>query len=161
MAFGFSCRGEGYCRLQRGNLQSRRGTPRSVWMVSVTLEVFAIHCTAFDPTTRYHLVLNLEPSIAITQNFIPRKRVGAVLEFLRDQKQSISGFSDDIEDPYQLFVERLREADPKLLEEGLLELEKLALPGKNRGKWEELKEDTEAGGFSFGFGGDDDSEHGS
>jgi hypothetical protein len=108
--------------------------------------------------TRYHLVLNLEPSIAITQNFIPRKRVGAVLEFLRGQKQSISGFSDDIEDPYQLFVERLREADPALLKEGLLELEKITLPAKNRRKWEELKEDTEAGGFSFGFGREDESE---
>jgi hypothetical protein len=128
-------------------------------MVSATLEDLPSTVRLLTTTIRYHLVLNLEPSIAITQNFIPRKRVGAVLEFLRDQKQSISGFSDDIEDPYQLFVERLREADPALLEEGLLELEKLTLPGKNRGKWEELKEGTEAGGFSFGFGGDEDSEN--
>lgn len=105
---------------------------------------------------RYHLVLNLEPSIAVTQNFIPRKRVGAVLHFLRDQKLSISGFSDEIDDPYELFVERLREADPALLEDGLEKLEKLSKSGK--GKWERLREEQGDEGFSFGFGGGDDDE---
>ncbi|KAI6791018.1 putative F-box and JmjC domain protein [Hortaea werneckii] len=114
----------------------------------------------YVPSGWYHLVLNLEPAIAITQNFIPRKRVGAVLHFLRDQKQSISGFSDEIQDPYTLFVERLRDYDEQLLEEGLQELEKLSKGA--RGKWEQLTkgsvEDDDAGegGFSFGFGGDDD-----
>ncbi|RMY42418.1 hypothetical protein D0865_11988 [Hortaea werneckii] len=114
----------------------------------------------YVPSGWYHLVLNLEPAIAITQNFIPRKRVGAVLHFLRDQKQSISGFSDEIQDPYSLFVERLRDYDGQLLEEGLQELEKLSKGA--RGKWEQLTkgstEDDDAGegGFSFGFGGDDD-----
>ncbi|KAI6875844.1 putative F-box and JmjC domain protein [Hortaea werneckii] len=114
----------------------------------------------YVPSGWYHLVLNLEPAIAITQNFIPRKRVGAVLHFLRDQKQSISGFSDEVQDPYTLFVERLRDYDEQLLEEGLQELEKLSKGA--RGKWEQLTkgnaEDDDAGegGFSFGFGGDDD-----
>ncbi|KAK5133260.1 hypothetical protein LTR08_007994 [Meristemomyces frigidus] len=111
------------------------------------------------PSGWYHLVLNLEASIAITQNFVPRKRVGVVLQFLRDQKQSISGFSDAVEDPYALFIERLREDDPQLLEEGLQELERLSKGGK--GKWEELTKGSAAaeadeGGFSFGFNGDDD-----
>jgi hypothetical protein len=105
---------------------------------------------------RYHLVLNLEPSIAITQNFIPRKRVGAVLHFLRDQKQSISGFSDDIENPYELLVERLNEADSNLLQEGLEQLDRLGTSSK--GKWEKLREEEDDGGFSFGFGGDGDDE---
>lgn len=106
---------------------------------------------------RYHLVLNLEPSIAITQNFIPRERVGAVLQFLRDQRQSISGFGEDVEDPYQLFVARLKETDPVLLGEGLEAMDRLSKPAQ--GKWDKLREEDNSGGFSFGFrGGDDDDD---
>ena len=83
-----------------------------------------------------------------------------MLHFLRDQKQSISGFRDDVENPYELFIERLGQEDPQLLEEGMQELERLSKGAK--GKWEELKkaqdEEEEAGGFSFGFGGDDDDD---
>lgn len=110
----------------------------------------------YVPSGWYHLVLNLEPSIAITQNLVPRSRLGAVLHFLRDQKQSISGFTDDVQNPYELFVERLRDHDPELLEEGLQELDRLSKIGKN---WETLTkiadEGEESGGFSFGFGGGD------
>ncbi|CAK4031376.1 F-box domain-containing [Lecanosticta acicola] len=113
----------------------------------------------YVPSGWYHLVLNLEASIAITQNLVPRNRVGAVLHFLRDQKQSISGFSDDVEDPYGLFVERLREQDPELLEVGMKELERVSKIGKG---WEELtrggRDEGGGGGFSFGFGGDSDDE---
>ena len=108
---------------------------------------------------RYHLVLNLAPSIAITQNFVPRKRIGAVLQFLRDQKPSISGFSDHIDDPYQLFVDRLGEADPTLLSKGLDELARLSGPNAKKGKWERAREEVEdEGGFSFGFAGDDEDD---
>lgn len=111
------------------------------------------------PSGWYHLVLNLEPSIAITQNFVPRKRLGAVLHFLKYQPHNCSGFSDDVPDPYGLFVDRLRDADPEMLDEALQAMERLAKGAK--GKWQELikaAEDDGAaeGGFSFGFGGEDD-----
>ena len=95
----------------------------------------------------------------MTQNFVPRKKLVDVLSFLRDQRGEVSGFKEDVCDrAYELFVERLREQHPDVLEEGLAELEKRGK--KNKGRWEELTKggeaEKEAGGFSFGFGGDDD-----
>lgn len=110
------------------------------------------------PSGWFHLVLNLDDSLALTQNFVPRKKLPDVLGFLRDQRDQVSGFKDEVcEQAYELFKERLQERYPELLEEGLAELDRRAKKG--RGKWEELTkadEEGEGGGFSFGFGGDDD-----
>ncbi|KAL1311686.1 hypothetical protein AAFC00_001790 [Neodothiora populina] len=112
----------------------------------------------YVPAGWYHLVLNLDESIALTQNFVPRQRLPSVLHFLRDKPDQISGFSKDVENPYELFVSRLREQMPDLLEEALPKLERLAKGPKAR--WEELTKPQDAdeaeSGFHFGFGGGDD-----
>lgn len=107
-----------------------------------------------------HLVVNLEAGIALTQNFVTnsKQHLAQVLAFLKDKPDQVTGFSQDIESPYELFVERLREKEPRLLEEALEEMERKNSSRKRR--WEEAvgaKEETQSGGcgFSFGFGGDD------
>lgn len=114
----------------------------------------------YVPAGWYHLVVNLEDSIALTQNFVPRQRLASVLHFLRDKPEQVSGFSKDVADPYELFVARLRERESQALQEAMPKLEKMSKGPK--GKWEELTKtndgEEDSGGFSFGFGGDDEDE---
>lgn len=96
-------------------------------------------------------MVNLEPSLALTQNFVPKKKIPAALGFLRDQPCSVSGFdTEKVRDPYALFVERLGKAHSDELSAGLE-----ALDRTKRSKWDELVRNDESGGFSFGFGGND------
>ncbi|KAL8999685.1 MAG: hypothetical protein Q9169_001502 [Polycauliona sp. 2 TL-2023] len=113
------------------------------------------------PSGWWHLVVNLSPSIAITQNFVPKAHLINALAFLKYKPDQVSGFKNDIKDPYELFVAKLKEKHPELLQKGLADLD--SLRGGRKRKWEELTEPTGNDGsksepFSFGFGGGDDEE---
>ena len=111
------------------------------------------------PSDWWHLVVNLDPAIAITQNFVPAAHLQHALDFLKNKPAQVSGFSPSVKHPYELFVSRMKDIHPAELEQALSRMDK----GKKR-KWDVVihgsesdERDTVQRGFSFGFGfGDED-----
>lgn len=108
------------------------------------------------PAGYWHLVVNLEESIAITQNFVPRAHLSGVLSFLKDKHDQVSGFPKDVTDPYSLFVNGMQSKYPDLIQQALDEAEKC--PPAKRRKWENAVQTKDEGAFSFGFGDESDAE---
>ena len=87
------------------------------------------------PSGWWHLVVNVKPSFAITQNFVPRGHLPDALDFLKNKPEQVSGFKNDMQDPYGTFVARMREAHPEALEEALNEMYQLH---RKKRKWDEV-----------------------
>jgi hypothetical protein len=108
------------------------------------------------PSGWWHLVVNLDTSIAITQNFVPRSHLSSVLSFLKHKPDQVSGFKRDVTDPYDTFVRCMEEQHPELLTQAIADLEKRSEAKKR--KWETAIGGDGSEEFSFRFGGDGDSD---
>jgi hypothetical protein len=106
------------------------------------------------PSGWWHLVVNLEPAIAITQNFVPKSHITAAIDFLKNKPEQVSGFKSDVQNPYALFMERLQKHHPNLIEQ--------QQQASKKRKWEEVvhgaSEEDGAADFSFGLGDELDEE---
>ena len=107
------------------------------------------------PSGWWHLVVNLEPAIAVTQNFVPKSHLTAVVDFLKKKPEQVTGFKRGLQSPHELFMERLQENHQDLIE-------KLGESTKKR-KWNEVvhsaAEEDGQRAFSFGFAGGEEEEY--
>ncbi|CAG8785458.1 24291_t:CDS:2 [Gigaspora margarita] len=114
----------------------------------------------FVPNGWWHMVINLEDSIAITQNFVGLHNLSNVLKFLREKPEQISGFSSDswpsCKTIHETFCKKLQEVYPGLLEK--LELHNDSHKDKDNkpSVWEQIKKPDDAEkGFTFNFSNND------
>ena len=75
----------------------------------------------YVPSGWWHLVVNLDDSVALTQNFVSVTELPDVLSFMKYTPDQISGFRKDVAKTsvFEQFVEKLRSYDEDLTNDAL------------------------------------------
>ncbi|KAJ8905206.1 hypothetical protein NDN08_001715 [Rhodosorus marinus] len=117
----------------------------------------------YVPRGWWHIVLNLEETVAITQNFVTRNALPHVLRLLREHPDHLSGVQISAERLDAELCESIREAYPEVLEAAEAKLSRTSLWGRLKRNLDEDSTTESActkrhnasepsSGFSFGFG---------
>ncbi|ANB15922.1 hypothetical protein AWJ20_3566 [Sugiyamaella lignohabitans] len=107
----------------------------------------------YVPAGWWHLVVNLDTSIAMTGNFVPNPKLPFVLDFLKNKSDQISGFKNELDckDVFDRLKTLIASKSPETLATALEGVQKIENARNSKGKWHTLIDSEESSSFSFNF----------